>query len=148
MESAASLPNVHTPNHTKAGDAKRRHRRARMAIAITLWIAGLILLTLASMLTHNHPGPWPGEVEFTRTVQNFHYWPWIPPLLNFIGTFNNPTPTGIAIGILVTGMVLLGWYQQGIFFLLTLGIGNGLDTLFGDYVGRPRPSPDLVRVDV
>jgi membrane-associated phospholipid phosphatase len=146
MESTTSLANSRSQSQDSA--AKRRHRRLRRAIAITLWVAGLILLAVASVLTHNHPGPWPGEVAFSQAVQHLHYWPWIPPLLDFIGTFNNPTPTGIILGILFVGMLMLGWYRQAIFFALTVGIGNFLDTLIGDYVVRPRPSSALVHVDV
>jgi membrane-associated phospholipid phosphatase len=149
MNSTTSLANSRSQSQeSKVGDAKRRHRRLRWAIAITLWIAGLILLGVASVLTHNHPGPWPGEVAFSQAVQHLHNWPWIPPLLDFIGVFNNPTPTGIILGILFVGMLMLGWYRQAIFFVLTVGIGNYIDTLIGDYVVRPRPSPALVHVDV
>jgi len=149
MERSASLSNSQTQDHTsKAGSTQQKARRIRTGIAITLWFIGLILLASASVLIRNHPGPWPFEVTFSQTVQNLHYWPWIPPLLVFIGTFNNPTPTGIMIGILFVGMILLGWYRQAIFFALVVGIGNFLDTLIGDYVVRPRPSPNLIRVDV
>ena len=149
MERSTPLSNSQTQGHTsKAGSTQQKTRRIRTGIAITLWFIGLILLASASVLIRNHPGPWPFEVTFSQTVQNLHYWPWIPPLLVFIGTFNNPTPTGIMIGILFVGMILLGWYRQAIFFALVVGIGNFLDTLIGDYVVRPRPSPNLIRVDV
>ncbi len=149
MESATSLPNSLSQSQgSKPGGARRRHRLVRRSIAITLWIIGLILLGMASVLVHNHPGPWPGEVAFSQALQNLHYWPWIPPLLVFIGTFNNPTPTGIIVGFLFAGMILLGWYRQAIFFALAVGIGNAIDALIGDYVVRPRPSSALVRVDV
>ena len=142
MERSTPLSNSQTQGHTsKAGSTQQKTRRIRTGIAITLWFIGLILLASASVLIRNHPGPWPFEVTFSQTVQNLHYWPWIPPLLVFIGTFNNPTPTGIMIGILFVGMILLGWYRQAIFFALVVGIGNFLDTLIGDYVVRPRPSP-------
>jgi membrane-associated phospholipid phosphatase len=149
MERATSLENSQTQRHaSKTGRTQLRTRLIRRGVTLALWIIGLILLTVASVLIHNHPGPWPGEVAFSQTVQNFHYWPWIPPLLIFIGTFNNPTPTGIIIGILFVGMMLLGWYRQAIFFALAVGIGNLLDTFIGDYVVRPRPSANLIRVDV
>ncbi len=149
MESATSLPNSLSQSQgSKPGGAHRRHRLVRRSIAITLWVIGLILLGVASVLVHNHPGPWPGEVAFSQALQNLHYWPWIPPLLVFIGTFNNPTPTGIIVGFLFAGMILLGWYRQAIFFALAVGIGNAIDALIGDYVVRPRPSSALVRVDV
>ena len=149
MERAASLENSQTRSHAhKIDSTRRRTRRIRRGIAVALWIIGLILLAGASVLIHNHPGPWPGEVAISQTVQNLHYWPWIPPLLIFIGTFNNPTPTGIVFGFLLIGMILLGWYRQAIFFALVVGIGNALDALIGDYVVRPRPSAHLIRVDV
>jgi len=69
-------------------------------------------------------------------------------LFDFFGTFNNPTPTGVVLGIVFTAILLLGWYRQAIFLALTVGIGNGVDALIGDYVVRPRPSPGLVHVDV
>jgi membrane-associated phospholipid phosphatase len=149
MERSASLANSQTQRHaSRAGSSQRRTRRIRRGVALALWVIGLMLLAVASVLIHNRPGPWPGEVAFSHTVQNLHYWPWIPPLLVFIGTFNNPTPTGILIGILFVGMILLSWYRQAIFFALAVGIGNVLDTFIGDYVARPRPTPNLVRVDV
>ena len=149
MERSTPLSNSQTQGHTsKAGSTQQKTRRIRTGIAITLWFIGLILLASASVLIRNHPGPWPFEVTFSQTVQNLHYWPWIPPLLVFIGTFNNPTPSGIMIGFLFVGMILLGWYRQAIFFALAVGIGNALDTFIGDYVVRPRPSPNLIRVDV
>jgi membrane-associated phospholipid phosphatase len=149
MERATSLENSQTQDRaSQTGSAQRWNRRIRWGITLALWAIGLILLAMTSVLTHNHPGPWPGEVAFSQTVQNLHYWPWIPSLLVFIGTFNNPTPTGIVIGFLFVGMILLGWYRQAIFFALVVGIGNFLDTLIGDYVVRPRPSPNLIRVDV
>jgi undecaprenyl-diphosphatase len=149
MERATSLEKSQTqPHASKTGTRQRRTRLIRSGIALALWVIGLMILAVASVLIRNHPGPWPFEVAFSQTVQNLHYWPWIPPLLVFIGTFNNPTPTGIMIGILFVGMILLGWYLQAIFFALAVGIGNLLDTFIGDYVARPRPSANLIRVDV
>jgi len=41
----------------------------------------------------------------------------------------------------------MGWYWQTTFLALTVGIGNEIDALIGDYVVRPRPLPSLVHVD-
>src|SRR5215467_13165075 len=118
------------------------------SFAILLWIIGLLILAAASVIVHNHPGPWPFELAFTRTVQHLSYWPWITHVLEFIGVFNNPTPTGIVLGIIFTFLLLMGWYRQTIFLALTVGVGNSIDALIGDYVRRPRPLPSLVHVDV
>lgn len=149
MKSSSTLQNASSQKHLRMTDgAKWWESRFRRSIAIILWMIGLFTLGVAAVLTRNHPGPWPIELAFSQTVQSLHYWSWFPPLLDFIGAFNNPTPTGVAIGILFTGMILMGWYKQAIFFALTVGIGNGIDALIGDYVGRPRPSANFVHVDV
>ena len=45
-------------------------------------------------------------------------------------------------------LALLRKFTAAIFVALSAGIGNGIDALIGDYVVRPRPSPNLIRVDV
>jgi len=43
-------------------------------------------------------------------------------------------------------MLVMRWWQQAIFFALTIMIANGIDALLGDFVGRPRPTPNLIHV--
>ncbi len=119
----------------------------RNTLAIILWILGLLTLGVAAFITRHHPNPWPIELAFSHTIQHLSYPAWIPALLDFIGAFDNPTPTGILVGALLTALFLLGWYRQCLFLALTVGIGNGINALIGDYVQRPRPSPSLVHVD-
>lgn len=148
MDTTGNQPKTQTMDTTSTSSGEnRRHTHMQHIIGAILWVIGLIILAVASVLVHTHPGPWPVELAFSRTVQHLSYWPWVPPLLNFVGTFNNPTPTGIVLGIVFTTMLLLGWYRQAIFLALTVGIGNAIDALIGDYVVRPRPSPKLVHVD-
>ena len=146
MEKVTSLPDAEGAQ-VHAGETGHRSGASR-GIAITLWVIGLLTLAAASVVTHNHPGPWPVELAFSRTVQHLPYWSWVPPVLDFFGTFNNPTPTGIVLGFVFTIILLLGRYRQAIFLVLTAGIGNFIDALIGDYVVRPRPSPGLVHVVV
>src|SRR6266487_622919 len=149
MARPTTLPNAHMPNPvTEMGRAHWWNNTIRRSIAITLWVIGLLTLAVAAVLVRNHPGPWPIELEFTRTVQSLSYWSWLPPIIDFFGTFDNPTPSGIVLGIVFTAILLMGWYRQAIFLALVVGIGDGIDTLIGDFAARPRPSPALVRVDV
>src|SRR5947207_8759669 len=117
------------------------------SIAITLWITGLLTLAVAAVLVRNHPGPWPIELAFTRAVQSLPYWSWLPPIIDFFGTFNNPTPSGIGFGIVLSVILLMGWYRQAIFLALTVGAGDGIEVLIGNYVARPSASPALAHVD-
>jgi membrane-associated phospholipid phosphatase len=149
MASPTTLPNAHVENPvTEMGRAHWWNNTVRRSIAITLWVIGLLTLVLAAVLVRNHPGPWPIELAFTRTVQSLSYWSWLPPMIDFFGTFGNPTPSGIVLGIVFTVILLMGWYRQAIFLALAVGIGDFIDTLIGDFAVRPRPSPALVRVDV
>jgi uncharacterized BrkB/YihY/UPF0761 family membrane protein/membrane-associated phospholipid phosphatase len=149
MASSTTLPNVHVQKPaTDVGRAHWWNNTLHRSIAITLWMIGLLTLAVAAVLVRNHPGPWLIELAFTRTVQSLPYWSWLRPIIVFFGTFNNPTPSGIGFGIVFTVILLMGWYRQAIFLALTVGIGDGIEVLIGNYVARPRPSPALVHVDV
>ena len=138
-----------SPGHlSEQNNNKQRRLNIWSGLAIVLWLAGLITLIVVAVLTRHHPAPWPVELSFSHTIQHIAYPAWIPALLDFIGTFDNPTPTGIVVGGILTALVLMGWYRQGIFLALSVGIGNGINALIGDYVKRPRPSPSIVHVDV
>lgn len=132
---------------TPATEQKRKHW-IRRSFAFALWLLGLLALIIASVVTRHHPSPWPIELAFSHTVQHLTYPAGLPAVLDFIGTFDNPTPTGILVGGILTALILLGWYRQGIFLALTVGIGDGINALIGDYVQRPRPLPSVVHVDV
>ena len=132
---------------TTAGGEDRRSAHTRHIIEGICWLLGLIVLATSAYFTHLHPGPWPGELEFSRAVQSIHYWPWLLSSLMFFSSLNNIPPSIAAIVIWVVGMALLRWFRQAIFLALTVGVGNSINLLIGDLVGRPRPSPKLLHVD-
>jgi len=134
-------------NSRTAGGEDRHDARIRHIIESILWVLGLILLTVAGVLTHFHPGPWPGELEFSRWVQSLNLGPWASSWLNFVSALNDPIPAGIALGLWFFGMLLARWFRDAILLILAVGVGNGIDALIGDLVVRPRPSPKLVHVD-
>lgn len=133
--------------NTTAGGEDKRDARKRHILEGILWVSGLLILIIAAYLTHQHPGPWPGELEFSRTVQSIHYWPWLLSSLMFFSSLNDIPPSIAAVVIFVVGMALLRWFRQAIFLAVTVGVGNGINALIGDLVGRPRPSPKLIHVD-
>jgi membrane-associated phospholipid phosphatase len=116
-------------------------------IGVTFWIIGFIILVIASFLTHFHPGPWPGELAFSRTVQGLQLWPWVTALIAFISSFNDPFPSAIAIVVWLLAMGLLRWFRPAVFLGLIVLVGNGINATIGDLVGRPRPSSHLIHVD-
>ena len=148
MASSNTLPDAHVQN--AVAEIDRAHwwnTTALISIAIALWVIGLLTFGVAATLVHTHPGPWPVELAVTRAVQGVPYWSWLPPFINFFGTFNNPIPSGIGVGIVVTAIVLMGWYRQAIFLALAVGVGNGVSNFIASFVNRPRPSPTLIHVD-
>jgi undecaprenyl-diphosphatase len=132
---------------TPAEDKQRRDAHWHRILGAVLWGMGLILLTVASFFFRSHHGPLPGELAFSRAVQGLHLWPWIIAALTFISALNDIPPSAVAIVLCFTGLCLFRKFRQAIFFALTVGIGNGIDALIGDFVGRPRPTPDLIHVD-
>ncbi|HZO74960.1 MAG TPA: phosphatase PAP2 family protein [Ktedonobacteraceae bacterium] len=133
--------------NTTEGGADRHDAHKRHILGVILWVSGLIILAIAGFLIHQHPGPWPDELQFSRTVQSIHYWPWLLSTLMFFSSLNDIPPSIAAVVIFVVGMALLRWFRQAIFLALTVGVGNGIDALIGDLVRRPRPSPKLIHVD-
>lgn len=130
-----------------AGEENRHNARKRHILQAILWVSGLIILIIASYLTHQHRGPWPGELEFSRTVQGIHYLPWVLSSLMFFSSLNDIPPSIAAVVIMVVGLALFRWFRQAIFLALTVGAGNGINALIGDLVVRPRPSSKLIHVD-
>ncbi len=148
MAGSNTLPDAHMQHPvTKMDRAHWWNNIVLISIAIALWVLGWLTFAVAAMLVHTHPGPWPVELAVTRTVQSLPYWSWLPPIIDFFGTFNNPTPNAICVGIVVTAILLMGWYRQAIFLALAVGVANGINNLLAAFVNRPRPSPALVHVD-
>jgi len=148
MASSNTLPDAHVQD--AATELDRAHwwnNTVLISIAIALWVIALLTFAVAATLVRSHPGPWPVELAVTRGVQGVPYWAWLPPFIDFFGTFNNPIPSGIGIGIVLTAILLMGWYRQAIFLALVVGIGNGVSNFIASFVNRPRPSPTLVHVD-
>ncbi len=148
MASSNTLPDAHVQNAvTEIDRAHWWNNTVLIGIAIALWVIGLLTFAMAAMLVHNHPGPWRAELAVTQAVQGVPYWAWLPPFIDFFGTFNNPIPSGVGIGIVFTTILLMGWYRQAFFLALAVGIGNAMNNLLAPFVNRPRPSPALVHVD-
>ncbi len=148
MASSNTLPDAYAQNPvTEMDRAHWWNNTVLIGIAFALWVIGWLTFAVAAMLVHNHPSPWPAELAVTQAVQGVPYWAGLPPFINFFGTFNNPIPSGIGIGIVFTTILLMGWYRQAIFLALAVGIGNAMNNFLAPFVNRPRPSPALVHVD-
>jgi membrane-associated phospholipid phosphatase len=131
----------------KQGNEKQRDARKFPITWAIMWVLGLLLLAFAAYYLHGHPGPLPGELSFSRGAQSLHFGSWFASFMMFFGIFNDIPEAIAATTIWFIGMCLFRWFKQAIFFLLTIGVGNTINALIGDYVRRPRPNPHLIHVD-
>lgn len=148
QSSMGSSSSTQVPDQSRTAGGEDRHdAHVRYIIEGVLWVIGLIILATAAFITHGHPGPYPGELEISRWIQSIHYNFVILNWLRFVSALNDPIPSAIALAVWVVFMLIMRWFKQAIFLLLSVGIGNGIDALIGDLVVRPRPSAKLIHVD-
>jgi membrane-associated phospholipid phosphatase len=146
------LANTHpsgqvTPSAEKtAGNEDRQDAGRRHLIEGILWFIGLLALGTACFIVKQHPQPFPGEVDFSRSIQALQLPGWVFSVIMFYSSLNDIPPSIAATVILVVFMLIMRWWQQGIFFALTVLLANGIDALLGDFVGRPRPTAKLIHV--
>lgn len=128
------------------GGEDRHDTHVRRIIERILWVLGLCLLGATAYYLHLHKGPLPGEVDFSRAVQAIHYPAWLLAVITFFSTVNDIPPSIAETTIVFIFFLLIRWWKEAVFFLLTIGIGNGINILIADLVVRPRPSPKLIHV--
>ncbi len=134
-------------NEHKTHEGAAGTKRPWLFIGGLLWclaVAGMIAL---SWFAHVHRQPLAFELAFSRTLQATITAPWIGAFFRFLTTINNPLPDAITVTLVVVVFALFHWFRQAIFLALSVMVGNGIDALIGDYVGRPRPTAQYVRVD-
>ena len=141
-----TLAETRTDENRTLGGEDVHDTRVRRIIEKVLWVIGLCVLAGAAYFFHSHKGPLPGEVDFSRAVQAIHYPSWLLAILTFFSTFNDITPSIIEVSVVFVFFLLIRWWKDALFFLLTIGLGNGLNILIADYVVRPRPSGKLIHV--
>ncbi len=133
---------------TTANAEKRGNARIRQSIGAIVWSVGFIILIIASVLVHAHPGPWPFDLESSLYVQGFHLWAWVIACLTFINVFNNGIPAAVELALWFVILLLLRQFRYALFIGLGSAACDGLNGLLATIVARPRPSPHLIRVSM
>src|SRR5205823_6135075 len=137
-----------------------RNAQIRQDVANALWVIGVIILLVASVIVlFSHPGPWPFDVQTTLTLQSLHYWPWLQTSIDFPSRFNDVIPATIALTLWLAGLLLIAWIIKGrgnspvlwivsaLFIVLgTFFADVAINGLISRLVNRPRPSPLLIHV--
>jgi undecaprenyl-diphosphatase len=118
-----------------------------LVVGAVLWLLAVALMIALSLFAHTHPQPVPFELTTTRDVQSVSFL-WIAQAtMRWFTAINDPLPDAFIVPIVVFILALFRKFIAAIFLALSTGVGNGIDSLIGDYVHRPRPSPQLIHVD-
>lgn len=144
MEAIDRAPSLQVPEIGKPG--QKRHSRAHYVICFALWFLGLAVLTVAAWIVHGHPGPWPFELAFSRSVQAWPMPGWLKTVFTLLGTINDPIPSGVVAAILVAILLIARRIRPALFIGYIVLVANSIDAIIGDIVARPRPSPHLIHV--
>ncbi len=131
------------------GDRKTQTARRRQVVGIALWVLGLLVLAAASIVVHSHPAPWPAEFAFTKDIQGSHPVPCVTAQharssmetgLDDVSLLNDPIPSVVTTAIYLGVLLLVRWFRQALFFVVSVATAGGLFLALTPLVGRPRPS--------
>ena len=139
-----------TPVVTGARKQHFQHKRSHsvgLIIGILLWLLAVVAMILLSLFAHSHRYPTPFELTTSRNIQHIAF-PWFAQAtMRWFTAINDPGPDVIIVPAVVLLLALFRKFLEAAFLALSAGIGNGVDALIGDYVGRPRPTPNVIHVD-
>ena len=145
---ADSLHTQMTEVHGYEGSKKNAQaQRWWQLIGVVLWCIAVVCMIELSWFAHIHRQPLAFELAFSRALQATITAPWIGMVFRFLTAMSDPLPDAITVVLVVVIFALFHWFRQAIFLALSVMVGNGIDALIGDYVGRPRPTAKLVHVD-
>jgi membrane-associated phospholipid phosphatase len=122
-------------------------KRGMILAGVLLWLLAIAGMIELSLFVHAHRQPLPYELTISRAVQASITAPWIGAVFRFLTWINDPIPDVVTVIVVLVIFALFCWFRQGIFLALSVIVGNGVDALIGDYVGRPRPTSNLIQVD-
>jgi membrane-associated phospholipid phosphatase len=157
MDGAADSQGIHaaiSPSETSGESRSEQVRLRPHSISIALFVAGVILLSTASVFVHSHPQPYPLDLDTTLTVQHLHPFPWVNDFIEFVSALNNPTPTLVALAVWLAGLVTTGiirrlkgksalaCFESAAGIVGTVAIASGINFMINTLVARPRPLPN------
>jgi membrane-associated phospholipid phosphatase len=121
---------------------------------VVCFVIGIIVLSTACVLVHGHPQPYLFDLETTLAVQHLHPYPWVNAFIEFVSSLNDPTPTIVALGLWLLGLIVIGliarsrskspvkWFQSAVGIVCTVVIASGINFIINTLVARPRPLPN------
>ncbi len=134
-------------DRTETGPSEAPAHRARHlrswqfqigVLVATLMFAGLALLARTVLYFEI-------DLMLTRAIQELR-WPWLDTLFAAVTWVGFPPQSNVIFGTVIVGMFLLGLRFEAVMTFFAAAGSAGLWLLIAPFVGRPRPSPELVYV--
>lgn len=150
MNSTSNPQGTPLPINTTAANAQRVGVRLR-PFPLAIFVIGAIALTISAFFVHSHPRPYPIDLQTTNATQSMTLAPIVVSSIDFVSAINDPTPSLIALGAWLVGLIIIGliarlrgkspvkWIESAIGIIATVGIASGINYLYNLLVDRPRP---------
>ena len=127
-----------------------RHEITHRTSQIRSWrfeVGLLVAIGLAAFLTWlaRTVAYFPLDVELTRDLQAIEN-PWLEMLFRAVAWIGFPPQSNFIFGAVVLGLFLIGLRLEAAMTLFAAVGSAGLWFMLAPFVGRPRPSPEMVRV--
>lgn len=129
-----------------SGDEDKRHAHNRHVVEAILWIIGVIVLVIFSVIVHMHLGPWPVDLQATIAEQHSNYPSWVHTIIDLVSHANDTIPAGIALVVWTLGLLIFRKWLQALFIVGGTLLSDGINFIDNILVGRPRPNPPLIHV--
>jgi len=133
--------------HLSPGIDQTARRRKRRVVGSILWVLAVLALVALAFFAHTHRQPMPFELGFSKDVQAIGFPAWVGATFRALTFLSDPRSDEIEVPIVLVLFLLFRWFWQALFLALAVVVGNGIDALIGDVVGRPRPKPNMIHVD-
>lgn len=144
MYTAKNTPNM---QNTHISTSSHAPFNWRFLLGSVFWLVLVAAMIALSLFAHVHRQPEPFELTISKDIQAIPFPQSIQASMRWLTAVNDPGPDVFIVPAVVIIFALFRWFKEAIFLALSAGIGNGIDALIGDYVGRPRPSSKLIHVD-
>ncbi|MBA2285793.1 MAG: phosphatase PAP2 family protein [Ktedonobacteraceae bacterium] len=129
-----------------SGSRDKRNAHNRHVVEAILWIIGVIVLAIFSVVVHMHLGPWPVDLQTTIAEQRISYPSWIHTIIDLVSHTNDPIPAGVALGIWAVGLLIFRKWLQALFIAGGTLLSDWINFMDNILVGRPRPNSPLIHI--
>jgi undecaprenyl-diphosphatase len=118
----------------------------RVAAVAVLWLLGVVLLAVLSVLAHRVP-TFPGDLGLEEWVQGLDtlHAPWLVHMINLASDANWPTPAGVIAIAVIALLLLAGRIRAGLGTILAGFGADAINVTLNGLVARPRPNNIHIR---